>query len=155
MIDESVDGGGIALEHVEHAVRQTGLGEPFGEKYRRTGIAFTGLEDEGVATGDRHRQHPHRHHGREVERGDADTRADGLAHRPDIDIGGDLFVMGAFEQFTHTTRELHDLDAASHLAHGIGEHLAVLSGDDCRQLLASLAEDLAKGEHHFGSGGDG
>ena len=40
-------------------------------QHRRRGIALGRLQDEGVAAGHRDRKHPHRHHGREVERGDA------------------------------------------------------------------------------------
>src|SRR3546814_5659279 len=45
----------------------------------RSRVAFGRLQDEGVAAGERNREHPHRHHRREVERRDAGNHAQGLA----------------------------------------------------------------------------
>ena len=56
------------------------------------------LQDERVAAGDRDREHPHRHHRREVERRDAGAHADRLADRPGVDVGADVLAVLALEQ---------------------------------------------------------
>ena len=58
-----------------------------GEADRHARVALAGLQDEGVAAGDGHAEHPHRDHRREVERGDAGADAERLAHRIDVDPG--------------------------------------------------------------------
>ena len=40
--------------------------------------------------------------------------------------------------------ELDDLEAALHLARGVGEHLAVLVGDDLGELLGARVDQLAE-----------
>ena len=80
------------------------------------GSRSAGLEHEGVAAGDRHREHPHRHHHREVERRDAGDHAERLAQRPVVDAGGDLVGVVALEQLRNAAGELDDVDAARDLA---------------------------------------
>ena len=61
----------VAVHDVEHAVGQPGLAEDLGEEHAGAGVALGRLEHDGVAAGDGVREHPERHHAREVERGDA------------------------------------------------------------------------------------
>ena len=61
----------VAVHHVEHAVGQPGLAPTARPAAARPTGPSPRLEHERVAAGDREREHPHRHHGREVERGDA------------------------------------------------------------------------------------
>ena len=94
-------------------------------------VALRRLQHEGVAAGERHREHPHRHHRREVERRDAGADAERLAHRPAVDAAPDLLGELALQQMRDAAGELDDLDAARDLALRVGEHLAVLGGDRC------------------------
>lgn len=77
VLQEAVDGDLVAVDDVEDAVGQSGLAEQLGEPEGGRGVLLAGLEDEGVAAGDGEREHPHRHHGREVERRDAATTPSG------------------------------------------------------------------------------
>ena len=106
-----------------------------GQEQRRRRVLLARLEDEGVAAGDRVGAHPQRHHGREVERGDAGDDAERLADRVDVDAGRGLLGEAALEQLRHAAGELDVLQAAGDLAGGVGEHLAVLGGDDRGQLV--------------------
>ena len=93
------------------------------------------------------RKHPHRHHGREVERRDADADADGLAQRPVVDAAADVVAELAFQQLRNAARELDDLEPARELAFGVGEHLAVLARDQRGQLVEVRVEQLLEAEH--------
>jgi hypothetical protein len=104
------------------------------------GVAFARLQDEGVAAGQRHREHPARHHAREVEGCDAGHYAQRLAQRPVVDAGGDLVGVVALEQLRDAAGELDDVDAAADLALCVGEDLAVFGGDDRGQRVLVLVE---------------
>ena len=52
----------------------------------------------------------------------------------------------ALQQLRHPARELHDLEPARDLAHRVAQHLAVLGGDDRRELLGALIEQVAEPE---------
>ena len=70
------------------------------------------LQDERVAAGERHREHPERDHHREVERRDADADADRVADRLAVDVAGDVRQRLAHEQAGDAAGELDHLDAA-------------------------------------------
>ena len=74
-MQQCIDRDFVAVHDVEHAVRQSGFLQQFCEIQACRWIALGRLEDEGVATGDGDREHPHRHHDREIERGDAGADA--------------------------------------------------------------------------------
>ena len=88
----------------------------------------------------RRRPHPHGHHRREVERRDAGDDAERLADRVDVDAGRGLLGELALEQRRDAARVLDHLEAARDLADRVGEHLAVLGGEDARDVLAVLVE---------------
>ena len=162
MGQQRIDRDLVALDDVEHARRQPGLGQQLGHEHRARGIALAGLEDEGVAAGDGHGVHPHRDHAGEVERGDAGNHAQGLAQGPVVDAGGDLVGEVALEELGHTAGELDDVDAAGDFALGVGEDLAVFGGDHRGQGVAVLVEQAQEGVHdpraadrgHVGPGGE-
>ena len=87
MVEDRVDHFLVAMDDVEQAVGKAGFLHQFGEADRNRRVAFGRLQDEGVAAGDGHSEHPHRDHRREVERGDAGADAERLAHRIDVDAG--------------------------------------------------------------------
>ena len=137
----------VAVHDVEDAVGQTGLLPELGDPHRGGRVPLAGLEDEGVAAGDGHREHPHRHHGREVERRDAGDHAERLPEGERVDVGGHLVGEVALEQARDAARELDDLEAALHLAQRVGEDLAVLVGDQLGDLARVRVHELAEGEH--------
>jgi hypothetical protein len=100
------------------------------------GISLGRLQDEGIPAGDRDRVHPHRHHGREVERGDAGDHAQWLTVGDGIDAGADIAGEIALEQIRDTAGEFDDLDAAGDFAQRIVVGLAVFAGN--------LAGDVAR-----------
>ena len=142
VLQETVHGRLVALHDVEDAVRQTRLGGELGQPVGGRGVLLAGLEHEGVAAGDRQREHPHRHHGREVERRDARDHAERLADRGDVDPGGNLSGQLALE-LRDPARQLHDLHAARDLAQRVGVHLAVLGGDQLGDLVTVGVQQLA------------
>ena len=70
-----------AMNQVQHAGGQAGFVQQFDDARGRERNFFGRLQHEGVAAGDGERIHPHRHHGREIERRDARAHADRLANR--------------------------------------------------------------------------
>ena len=141
-----VDGGLVALQHVEHPGGQAGLGPQLGQPQRRRRVLLGRLEHDGVAGGDGDREEPHRHHGREVERADDADRAQRLADRVHVDLGRGVLGDPALEQMRDAAGEFDDLLAAGDLAERVGDHLAVLGGDDLGQLLLAGVEQLAEVE---------
>ena len=133
--EQTVDGDLVAVQHVEDTVGQTGLLPQLRHPQRRRRHLLARLQHHGVAGRDGDREEPHRHHGREVERGDDPDHAERLAYRVHVDLGRGVLGEAALHQVRDAAGELDDLLAAAHLAQRVGEHLAVLGGDDRRQLL--------------------
>jgi hypothetical protein len=113
------------------------------------------LQDEGVAAGDRHRVHPHRHHGREVERRDAGDDAERLAQRPAVDLGPD--ILGDSSPFSscgmpqaNSTTSLPRTTSPSR----VGQHLAVLAGEDRGDVLLPAIDQLPEREQDLGALGE-
>ena len=148
--EQRVDHLAVALQHREDPRGQPGLREHLGEEQRRAGVALGGLEDEGVAARERHRDHPQRHHGGEVERRDPHGDAHRLEDRRDVDAARRLLGVRALQQGADAARELDDLEPPLHLTEGVGPHLAVLAGDDLGHLVGTFVEQLAEPEQHLG-----
>ena len=128
-----VDGDLVAVDDVEAPRRQAGGGEQLGEEHRRRRILLARLEHERVAAGQGVGEHPHRHHRREVERGDPGDDAERLADRVDVDARRRLLGVAALEQVRDAAGELDVLQAAGDLAEGVAEHLAVLGREQRRR----------------------
>ncbi|CAH0290989.1 hypothetical protein SRABI26_04230 [Arthrobacter sp. Bi26] len=152
---EAIDRFLVAVQDLENAVGQARVLPQLGEQHGGGGVALGGLEDEGVAGGDRHRGHPQRHHDGEVERGDAGDDAEGLAEGEDVDAGGDLVRVVALEQLRDAAGEFDDLQAAADLALRVGEDLAVLGGDQLGELVHVGCDEFAELEQHGGALGQG
>ena len=112
-VQQRVDRLLVAVHDVEHAVGQAGLGATARRAAAtRDGSFSRRLEHERVAARDGDREHPHRHHRREVERRDARDHAERLADRVGVDAGGDVLGVPALEQVRDAAGELDDLQAA-------------------------------------------
>ena len=135
-VEQPVDGDLVAVQHGEDAVGQAGLlPELRRARSLRTGPSRDGFRIDGVAGRDRDREEPHRHHRREVERADDADDAERLARGVDVDAGRHVLGVLALEVVREAGRELDDLLAARDLAERIGQHLAVLGGDDLGELV--------------------
>ena len=139
----------VALDDVEDAVRHARLLEQLGDVERRRRILLRRLEHERVAARERGRPHPHGHHRGEVERRDAGDDAERLADGVDVDARGRLLGEAALHQRRDAARELDHFEAALHLPHRVREHLAVLLGEDARDLLAAVVDELADAEEEL------
>ena len=144
MLEQRVDRDLVAVHDVEHAVRDAGLVQQLREVDRRRRILLGRLEHERVPARDRRREHPHRHHRREVERRDAADDAERLADRVDVDARRRLLRVAALQQVRDPARELDDLEPARNLAERVGVHLAVLGGEEPCDVVAMLVEQLAR-----------
>ena len=151
VFEQAVDGDLVALHHVEAPVREPRLREEFGDEHVDRRVLLTRLEDERVAACQRVGEHPHRDHGGEVERRDACDHAERLTDRIHVDARRGLFGVVALDQLGDPARVLDVLEAAGDLAEAVGEHLAVLGGQQRRDFLAVRVDELSHPEHHFGA----
>ena len=144
MGEERLDRFAITLHHIEDAVGKPGRVHELGQEKRRGGVLLGGLEDEGIPTGDGVGQHPHRHHDREIERGDPGHDTERLVHGMDIDTAGHLGRVGSLEEVGYAAGELDVLQSPGHFAGGITQHLAVLGGDEGSELVRTPVHELAE-----------
>ena len=99
---------------------------------------------------DRRREHPHRHHRREVEGRDAGDDAQRLADLVDVDARARLLAEAALEQVRDAAGELEVLEAAGDLAQRVRRDLAVLGGQERRELVAMLVDEVPDPEQDVG-----
>ena len=130
----------VAMHHVEHAVRQAGLAQQFGQAQRGRGIArseglSTKVLPQAIATGN-------------IQHGTIMGKLNGVMPAPRlaagacsvVDAAADLVGVLALEQMGNAAGELHHFDAARDLAPGVGEDLAVFAGDELSQLVLMLVQ---------------
>ncbi len=139
------------MDHVEGAVRQPRLGVQPRHQVRRGRVAFARLEHEGVSAGERDGVHPHRHHGGEVERGDAGDDAERLPEVVHVHAAGDLVGVAALEHVADSAGELDDLAASHHLAARVLDGLAVFGADEAGEFVLVPHQQVAEGEQHAGA----
>ncbi len=150
-VDQAVHGFLVAMHHVQYPLGQPSFFEQLGDGQGGTGVALAGLEDEGIAAGDGQRIHPQRHHGREVEGGDAGHHAQGLEVGPGVDAGTSIGVVLALEQLGGGSGVFDVLDAATQFAGGVFQGLAVLLADQLDQALFVALQQLLEAEQHLGA----
>ena len=148
IVEDGVDGFLVAVHHIEDAGGQARLDHELGEPHGHARIALGRLQDEGVAAGDRRRELPHRDHRREVERRDAGDDAERLAHGIEVDAGAGGIAELALHQVRDAAGELHHLEAALDVALGVGDDLAVLAGEELRELVVIALHELEELEQH-------
>ena len=112
VFEDGIDRHLVAMDDAENAFRATGLLEKLGHEIGCGRVLLRRLQDEGVAAGERDREHPHRHHGGEVERRDAGHHAQGLAHGIAVDSGADRLAELALHQMRDAAGELDHFEAA-------------------------------------------
>jgi len=104
--------------------------------------------DEGVAAGDGDREHPQRHHRREIERRDAGDHAQRRVFAPAVDIAADVHRVLALEQMRNAAGEFHYFQTAGDFALRIRQDLAMLGGDDRGQIACVAFQQFLELEHH-------
>ena len=149
--EDRVDRDLVAVDDVEDAVRDPGLGQELGQEVRRGRVLLGRLEDERVAAGDGRREHPHRHHRREVERRDAGHDPERLADLVDVDAARHLLAEPTLEQVRDAAGELEVLEATGDLAQRVGRDLAVLGGQVRRQFVPACLDQVPDLEHDVGA----
>ena len=138
----------VPVNHIEHARWQAGLQGQLRHQQSAAGIALRRLEHKGVAADHGHGPHPQGHHHREVEGRNARGDAQGLELAPRINRRADVFAVLAFEQFGGVAGVFHVFNTALQLAHGIGQHFAVLSSDQGANFRGMLFEQDLELAHH-------
>ncbi len=151
MLEDAIDRDLVALHDVEDAVREPGFLQQLRGEDRGGRVLLGRLEDERVPARDRRRPHPHGHHRREVERGDACGDAERLADRVDVDARRGLLRVRALEERREPAHELDHLEPALHLAERVGQDFAVLGREQAREILAVLDEEVVDLEEEIGA----
>ena len=134
----------VAVHDVEDAGGDPRLVQQLGRHHARRRVLLGRLQHERVAAREGHRGHPHRTHDREVERGDADADAEGLPDAVGVDAGPHVLRVVPLQEVGDAARELDDLEAALHRAGRVVEGLAVLFGDDPRDIPLAPLEEVAE-----------
>eukprot|EP01022_Parablepharisma_sp_SALTPOND_P009847 TRINITY_DN14066_c0_g1_i1.p1 TRINITY_DN14066_c0_g1~~TRINITY_DN14066_c0_g1_i1.p1 ORF type:complete len:1308 (-),score=476.92 TRINITY_DN14066_c0_g1_i1:655-4578(-) len=136
-----------AMHHVEHARRQAGLVGQLDQEQRRGRILLRGFQHEGIAAGHRDGEHEAGQHHREVEGGDARPHAQRLVEGVDVDATG--HVLGQLAQLQRGDRAgvLHHFQAAHDFTFGVGQRLAVFTGNHFGQRGDVLAQQLLELQH--------
>ncbi len=151
MVEDRVDHLLVAVDDVEDSVGQPGFLHQLGEAHRHGRVALAGLQDERIAAGDRHAEHPHRDHRGEVERRDAGADAERLAHRIDVDAGTGADGIFALQRLRDAAAIFDHLEPALDVALGVGDDLAVLRAEQMRELVHVGFDQLLILEHDAGA----
>jgi hypothetical protein len=140
--DERVHGVFSAVDDREDAGRKARRDHDLAEQVGRERNLLRRLEDEGIPERDGNREHPHRHHRREVERRDPGDDAERLATVFARDAAADFHAAAGVEVLD-AERELDDLDALEHAGAGLGDRLARLAGGAVSDLVDAGQQELA------------
>src|SRR6185312_7378506 len=89
MIQKGIDGLFVSVNDVENSVGQPCLAQHLGQLNTQARILLAWLQNERVATSNRDREHPHRNHGRKIERRDSRDNPKRLAERETVNVGAD------------------------------------------------------------------
>ena len=148
MVEQRVDGDLVAVDDVEDAVGQAGLGVQLGDQFDADGSRSDGLSTnvlpQAIAIGCIHIGTIAGKLNGVMPAHDAERLAEGVG----VDVGGDLVGVLALEQLRDAAGELDDLQAADDLALGVVEHLAVLGGMISPASSSVCVDQLAEREHH-------
>jgi hypothetical protein len=149
MKEDSVHGFPITVNDVQNTGRKACLLEELPDQHGRRRIALRRLEHEGVAASDGDRIHPHRHHGREVERSDARDHTKRLTIGPAVDLGSDIAAELALQKMRDTTGKIDDVDATGKLTFRIGVRLPVFGRNQAHNRIGILLQQLLETEHRL------
>lgn len=128
LIDDIVDGFGSTVDNVDNAIWETGLLAQFCENHSCTGIPFTGLEDQSVASNSSQGDTPEGNHGREVEGANSCNDTKRLAVRSCLHIFCDLNDL-ANKLSSDATSSFTDLKTTEDVSLCISKCFALLKGN--------------------------
>ncbi|MNJ25379.1 hypothetical protein D3C77_198230 [compost metagenome] len=151
VFEDGVDRDLVAMDDVQHAGGGARLHHQLGQAHRQGRVALRRLQDEGVAGGDGHAEHPHRDHAGEVERGDARHHAQRLAHGIDVDARTGAVGVFALGGVRDAAGELDHFQTALDVALGVGDDLAVFAGQQFGQFVHVRLDQALELEHDAGA----
>ncbi len=141
----------VAIHHVQHTWRQSGLQEQLSNAERHRGVALGRLKDHRIAASQGGASLPQWNHSRKVEWRDAGHDTQGLTHGVDIDARARTVGILTLEKMRDTDRELHHLQSALDIALGIGDRFAVLAGQQGRQRILLPGDQFKEFHQHAGA----
>ena len=127
VVEKGVHGLLVAIDDLKDAFGKACLFHQLREHERYRRISLRRFEDERIAAGDRWGEHPHRDHGREVERRDTRGDAQGLAHGIHVDPGTCTVGELALEHLRCANAVFDNFKATLHVAFRVWNSLAVLA----------------------------
>ena len=148
MIEERIDRPAIAVHDVQEPLRHAGLGAELVDEIGARGITLGGLEDEPVAAGERHRDHPQGNHEGKVEGRDAGDDAERLPLRAGVESARHIAAEIALEELGNAAGVLDHLERARHLAQRVLVGLAVLGRDRARDMVTAIVDQRPERKHH-------
>ena len=148
VVAQGVDHVFAAVNHVQHASRDARLQGQAHEFFRHQRILLRWLQHEGIAAGNRHREHPQRDHGGEVERGNAGAHAQRLHHAVGIDATGHVLRVFTHLQGADIGSMLDHFQAAEHVAFRVEQGLALFHRQGGSQVGHVFADQLLQFEEN-------
>ena len=140
-----------AVHNVKDAIRQACFLQQFSQAYRGRRGQRRWLEDEAVAAGQRQREHPHRHHRREVKRRNPRHNTQRLHQRIAVHAGADIRGVFTFNQMWNTASKFNHFQTTCQLAQCVRPDFTVLANDDSRQFFSMLLKQHFKVEQDAGA----
>ena len=148
VIKDRVDRFLVAVDHLQHAIRQPCLLHQFRQHQGNRRIPLGRFQDEGIPAGQRGAHLPHRDHGRKVEGRDARRHTDGLAHG--IHVDPRTCAVGEFplQHVGRADAELDHFQPALDIALGIRDRLAMFRRQRLGQLVHVAVQQADEFHHH-------
>ena len=137
----------VTSDDVEQTIGQARLLVEACDDHRCARDGRGDLEDEGIASSQGERVHPHGDHGREVEGADTRDDTNGLTQCVHVDAGRGLIGELTLESSIDTACEVDGLATTGNLAEGVAVRLAPLTHDGVGDLVLVLDDELAELEH--------
>ncbi len=148
VVEDRVDGFFVSVHDLQDAFRKARFFHQFGQHERHGWVTLGWFEDKRVAACDGRGEHPHRDHGREVERRDACTNAKRLLHGVHVDAGACAVGEFAFEEFRRADAIFHHFEATLHVACGVWQGFAMLAGQGLGQFVHVVVQEAHEFHHH-------
>lgn len=135
MFEDGVHSFFCAVDHVDHALRETNLLDEFENKLHRGRNFFGRLDDVGVASRQRIGQIPKRNHAWKIERRNRGTHTNGLANHNLVNARGDIFNELALAHVRHPASNFDVLEGTYHFGFGFFKRFAAFIGDELGNLI--------------------
>src|SRR5262249_23259176 len=117
--EQHVDRFLVAVDDVEHALRQPSFEKQFGDAQRHRRIALRRFENESIAASNGRSAFPQWNHCREIKWRDAGNDSEWLAHGEEVNPRSGALAEFTLHQVWNAAGELDDFEAALDIALGI------------------------------------